>query len=295
MSNEKIITVKTEGGEVKVKIRKPNALDYRESQIEYNKAWRSATESGAYLREKLNDYLIKEGIWSDEKQKKYEKYASEINSKELLLKKGGMPLKKARNIAVEIKRLRNEFRDLISERITYDNNTVEGQAENARFDAFVVSCSTYADTGQKVFSSTEDYNLKSTEQIAIQVATELANLIYNLEASLEDNFLSKYKLVNSDGKLVNKDNHLIAIGLDGEERLIDEEGNYIKYDENGEKYFVNYGGEKVEHKSSDAFAPFTDDDGNPLDESGNPVVSEKSEVAESTEEKPLKKIKKKAD
>jgi hypothetical protein len=301
MTAEKTITVKDENNnEIALIIRKPNSLDYRESQIEYNRAWRTATESGAYLREKLNDYLIKENVWSTEKQKQYEKYASDINKKESLLKKGGIPLKKARNIAVELKRLRIEFRDLISERIVYDNNAVEGQAENARFDAFVVSCVLYANTRERVFKDVEDYNLRSTEQIAIQAATELANLIYSLETSFEDSFLSKYKLVDSEGRLINKENHLISVGLDGSERLIDEKGNYIKYDENNVACFVDYNGNKVDPKPEDEFQPFLDDDGSPLDKDGNVILTENETDEDQTKdsetpEKITKKNKKKSD
>jgi hypothetical protein len=297
MKDEKIITVKdSSNNNINLIIRKPNALDHRESQIEFNKAWRIALESGAYFREKLNDYLIKEKIWSEDKQKQYERYASDINKKEALLKKGAMPLKKARNMAVELKRLRADFRELISERVVYDNNTVEGQAENARFDAFVVSCVLHAENRQRVFESVEDYNLRSAEPMAVQAATELASLIYSLETSFEDNFLSKYKLVDSEGRLINKSNHLISIGLDGEERLIDSKGNYVKYDEDGKQYFVDYSGNKADPKPEDEFQPFIDEDGTLLDAEGNVIIVETEEIPEENiEEKPLKKNKKKAD
>jgi hypothetical protein len=54
-----------------------------------------------------------------------------INDRELVLQKGGIPLKKAKAIALELKRLRIEFRDLISERTAYDNTTAEGVADKA--------------------------------------------------------------------------------------------------------------------------------------------------------------------
>ena len=49
-------------------VRKPTPKEYRDSQIAYNQAFRKALDSGAFLRQKLNDYMIEEGIWDDEKE-----------------------------------------------------------------------------------------------------------------------------------------------------------------------------------------------------------------------------------
>ena len=121
-------------GDTTVLVKKPTRKELNDSQIVYNKAWRESLEKKAILRQKLNDYLIEQGVWSDEKQKQYEDYIKKINERELILKKGGIPLKKAKSFALELKRFRAEFRDLISERTSYDNNTAEGAADNVRFD-----------------------------------------------------------------------------------------------------------------------------------------------------------------
>jgi hypothetical protein len=44
------------------------------------------------------------------------------------------------------------------------------------------------------------------------------------------------------------------------ERLIDEEGNFIAYDENGVSYSVNRDGERLDVTE----LPFLDDEGNPV-------------------------------
>ena len=68
---DKIIESKNKDGEeVKVKLKSPGPSEYRDSQIEYNKAFRAALDSGALLRQKLSDYMTEQGIWSEEKQKK---------------------------------------------------------------------------------------------------------------------------------------------------------------------------------------------------------------------------------
>jgi hypothetical protein len=281
-------------GDVTVLVKKPNRKDLNDSQIAYNKAWRKSLEEKAILRQKLNDYLVEQGVWNDAKQKQYDDYIKKINERELLLKKGGIPLKKAKNIALELKRLRLEFRELISERTSYDNNTAEGTADNARFDYLVSVCVLDPSNKQPVFKDLDDYNERGSEDWAVKAASELANFLYNLdpnyEKSLPENsFLSKFKFTNEDGKLVNKDGHLISIEEDGTERLIDEQGYYIAYNEAGEKYFVNRSGEKFERPDEIEIQPFLDDEGNPILEDSE--VEADAEAVTTTEE--VKKTKKK--
>lgn len=279
-------------GDITVLVKKPNRKDLNESQIAYNKAWRKSLDDKAILRQKLNDYLTEQGVWSEDKQKQYEEFVKKINDRELVLKKGGIPLKKAKAIALELKRLRVNFRELISERTSYDNNTAEGAADNARFDYLVSVCILDPNTNKPVFKDIDDYNERGSEDWAVKAAGELANFLYNLdpnyEKSLPENeFLSKFKFTDDKGRLVNKEGHLIAVDEDGVERLIDEESYYVAYDENGVQYKVNRSGEKIVEV---VVSPFLDDD-------GNPIVDEESSEVEvvATTEETKKSKKKKAD
>lgn len=262
--SENIREVNVDG--VKVLVKKPGRKELNDSQIVYNKAWRKALDGGAVIRAKLNDYLTKEGVWSESQQKQYEEFIQKINDKELILKKGGIPLKKAKSLAIELKRLRLEFRDLISERTSYDSNTAEGVADNERFDYLVTVCVLDPLTKTPIFKDEEDYDARGSEPWAVRAASELANFIYNLDPEYENNlventFLKKFKFADDKGRLVNKDGHLIAIDLNGNERLIDEEGFYIAYNDDGTSYKVDRDGNKVPDIEE---SPFLDDDGNPI-------------------------------
>jgi hypothetical protein len=277
-------------GDITVLVKKPNRKDLNESQIAYNKAWRKSLDDKAILRQKLNDYLTEQGVWSEDKQKQYEDFVKKINDRELVLKKGGIPLKKAKTIALELKRLRVGFRELISERSSYDNNTAEGAADNARFDYLVSVCVLDPNTNKPVFKDIDDYNERGSEGWAVKAAGELANFLYNLdpnyEQSLPENeFLSKFKFTDSKGRLVNKEGHLIAIDEEGVERLIDEESYYVAYDENGVQYKVNRSGEKIVEV---VVSPFLDDDGNPITDD-QPSEIEGSANAEETKKSKKKK------
>jgi hypothetical protein len=297
MAEERLITgLKEENSNETVSaiVRRPNGKDLKDAKIEYNKAMRVALENKTMLRLKLNDYLTEQGIWSDDKQRKYEEYISKINEKELILKKGGIPLKKAKSTAFELKRLRVEFRDLIAERTSYDNNTAEGLADNAQFDCLVSLCVLDPATKAPIFKNIEDYNIRSSEPWAIKAASELANMIYNLDPSYEDNlpenkFLKSFKFADDKGRLVNKEGHLIAVDENDVERLIDENNRYIAYDSEGNKYFVTRDGKPVQDET---FTPFIDDDGNALDENGN-IIVQSSTTDEVVSEESVKKPKKK--
>ena len=277
-------------GDITVLVKKPNRKDLNESQIAYNKAWRKSLDDKAILRQKLNDYLTEQGVWSEDKQKQYEEFVKKINDRELVLKKGGIPLKKAKTIALELKRLRVSFRELISERSSYDNNTAEGAADNARFDYLVSVCVLDPSTNKPVFKDIDDYNERGSEGWAVKAAGELANFLYNLDPNYEQSlpeseFLSKFKFTDSKGRLVNKEGHLIAIDEEGVERLIDEESYYVAYDENGVQYKVNRSGEKIVEV---VVSPFLDDDGNPITDE-QPSEIEVSANAEETKKSKKKK------
>jgi hypothetical protein len=279
-------------GDVKVLVKKPGRKELNDSQIVYNKAWRKALDGGAIIRAKLNEYLTEQGVWSESKQKQYEDFVRQINDKELVFKKGGIPLKKAKGIALELKRLRAEFRDLIAERTAYDGNTAEGVADNERFDYLVSVCVLDPSSKTPVFKNLDDYNERGSEPWAVKAASELANFIYNLDPNYENNlaentFLKKFHFTDDKGRLINKEGHLIAVDVEGNERLIDEDGYYVAYTEDGTQYRVNRDGEKVEEIVE---SPFLDDDGNPV-----LLDSSEEETPEVVEEDSKKSKKKKAE
>ena len=255
-----MVEVEHEG--VKVLVKKPSKKDRDEAQLVYASSWRKAVENKAILREKLNEHLAEQGLWDESRQKKYEEILSGINEKELILRKGGIPLNKAKKIAFELKGLREDLRDLIAARTNYDQNTAEGLADNARFDYLVTVCVVDPVTRQPVFRDMEDYNERGAEAWAIRAASQLASFLYELDPDYEKNlvenkFLVDHKFADEKGRLINKNGHLIAVGADGKERLINEEGDYIAYDENGESYKVNYDGSRKEEIVQ---APFLDDE-----------------------------------
>jgi hypothetical protein len=256
-------TVKIEDKEVDLLVRSPSAEDQREATKVYNNGFSEALKAKAVVRAKLDDLLMEQGLWDDSKQNKFNQLQSQILDGERKLAKGGISLIEAKNIALSMKKTRDELRDLISVKTSLDTHTAEGQADNARFNYLVYACTVYKDNNKRYFNSYEDYLSKSTDIVAIESAQNLASMLYGLDSDYEEKlpenkFLKQYKFVDTKLRAINKEGNLV----DSEGRLIDENGRFIN--EKGE--FVDKNGNLVDKDGEYIveFAPFLDDEGKPI-------------------------------
>ena len=246
--------VDKEGNPVKTLLRQPTAQNYRDSQVQYNETFRKALDSGALLRQKLTDYMTEQGIWDKDKQDKNDKFIEDISAREEALKGGGIRLSKAKEIALELRELRAEFRELLSEKNAMDANSAEGQADNARFSELIRLCILDPATKTPRFPDQNAYDKNADEPWVAEAAAELAGMIYGLDPdydkNLEENkFLKEFKFVDEELRFLNDEGHFV----DSDGRLINEDGRFIAYrTEKGKKnkdqddlYFVNREGEEV--------------------------------------------------
>jgi hypothetical protein len=270
--------------DVELQVVSPSAADNREANKVYNQAFNDALKSKAIVRARLDDILKEQGLWDDAKQAEYNNLQAKLLESERQLKKGGITLATAKEIALQMKRDRETLRELISDRTSLDNHTAEGQADNAKFNYLVYACTAYGDNpSKKYFASYDDYQKRSSELVAIMAAQHVANFVYGLEDDYEsklpeNKFLKDYRFVDDSGRLVNKEGKYV----DTEGRLIDKNGRYI--DEEGN--FIDKQGNRVDEEGEYIveFTPFLDDDGKPV-----ALASDESEEeSEAVEEKPKK-------
>jgi hypothetical protein len=287
----KVESQDSKGNEKVVYFKLPDTQITKEGQLAYNKAFREALQSGAILRQRLSQVMTEQGLWDEQKEAEYVQVLEDISSLEKTLQKGGISLSDARDVAIEMRQKRAEFRALIAERSSMDNNTAEGQADNERFSHLVYKC-LLDDKGKELFTSKEHYETFAAEPYVVSAAAQLAEKLYGLDPDYESNlpenkFLTDYKLADESLRLVNKEGHLIVIDQDGNERLINEDGRYVAYDDSGEQYFIDINGEKVseEGEYEVEFSPF-------LDDSGNPIVLEKEADKPKEEEEKEEAVKK---
>jgi hypothetical protein len=255
--------VNIDGKNVTLAVVSPSLEDQREATKIYNTSFSDALKAKAVVRAKLDDLLVEQGLWDEKKQNKFTELQSKVLDGERKLAKGGISLSEAKKTAMEMKKVREELRDLISVKTNLDTHTAEGQADNARFNYLVSACTVYNDTKKKYFNSYDEYINKSADVVAITAAQNLAGMLYGLDADYEsklpeNKFLKDYKFVDEKLRLVNKEGKLV----DENGRLIDENGRFIN--EKGE--FVDKDGNVVTKDGEYVFefAPFLDDDGKPV-------------------------------
>ncbi len=222
-------TKKTKITEYAVLLPKPK--DGREAQGAYNATFAAALSSKGLLRQRVSTYMREQGLWDDKKEAEKRALMTEMNEMELKIQAGGIKLTEAREIALSMRRTRFALQQLLAKQNELDVSTVEGQAENARFNALVSMCLVYNDTGKPVYKDMDDYLEHGDKEQAYTGAQTLAMMMFqvdkNHEANLPENkFLSKWKFVDEELRLVNKDGHLV----DTDGRLINEEGYYVVED-----------------------------------------------------------------
>lgn len=252
-----------DGNDITVYVLRPDTETERQATIYSAKVFKDCLDSGNfYMRKRLNEKMREQGSWDDEKEERYKELREKIEKNLVKLKSGGIKLAEARKLAIEVRQWRFEVNLLLAEQRQFDAFTVEGQAENAKFD-FLVASSIFDEEQKKVFSSIEEYQ-NSDEPFAAEAAATFGDLYYNLEKDWEsklpeNQFLKKFGFVNEELRLVDKEGHLVDIEgnrIDESYRRVNEDGKLVDKDGN----LLDEDGLPI----VDA-APFLDDEGNPVE------------------------------
>jgi len=268
--NKEVFTVtKTDGKEVTLCIKKPGPGEGRKAQVYYNQTFAAALQAGGLLRASVESHMRSQGLWDDKKTQQQTDLVKQLSELELKLNGGGMKLSDGKRLALQMRELRAKFRELLATRNSLDISTVEGQAENARFNALVALSLVYNDSGELYYKSVDDYLEHAGDTEAYKGAETLGQMMFKLDKNYENNlpenkFLRRFKFVDDELRLVNKDGQLV----DEEGRLINKDGRYI----DGSGDFVDRDGKPVDKDGNYLVEekPFLDDDGNPIVEEPAP-------------------------
>ena len=228
---EKTVTVEETGEEVDIYVLKPNNDIITKADMYRAKMWNKCIRDGIIIKKELAILMEERGIWNQEKSTSEEAIGKEIQELERKLfrgENGKRPkVSEGQRIAIDMRNLRLKLRDLITERITLEENTAEALSDNARFDYFVAECTFYKD-GRKVYDGVEDYSQKNSDEIAYAAAAMLGDILYsldpNFEGSLPENkWLKAFNLVDDELSLINVEGDLV----DTAGRKVNESGHFI--------------------------------------------------------------------
>jgi hypothetical protein len=251
---EKVIDVSLDDKDLKIVVKKPGNVLMSSAQRVGAKAWTECVREGIMTKKELEKFMNAQGIWDKDKDEKQKSITDAIFSMEKQLyvggKNGQLRASEGKKIAIEMRRKRNELRDLISERLSLEQNTAESISDNSKFDFLVSSC-TFYENGQKVYNDMDDYKQRSDDALAYAAATALAGMLYSVDKDFEEKlpenkFLKMFHFVDDNLSLVNEKGE--TVDLEG--RKIDSSG-----------YYVNEEGKR------------TDKEGNLLDDLGNYIPS----------------------
>lgn len=257
----KFDVVNSSGETITLYYKEPDAKAKRIANLQKNNASRDAIKSGAYFEREMITILQDRGIVGEEFNKKLDEARTDLNKMLDQLDAGGIKLNEARMLAININKKRAEIRNMLSEVSSYNNDSVEGQAQNAWFNAIVSSSIVYdRDHTAPYFESYDDYLSRSAQPDTIKCAQFVAESMFGLldESQLPENkFLIEYKFVDKDLRYIDKDGNFI----DEDGHLVDELGRRIKIVD-GNKVLVD---EEDNPIKSNNKKPFLDDDGNPIE------------------------------
>lgn len=265
MKNLERFTFKIGDEEKEFIVRKPTAKQLRGASTFHSIQVSQALQKGLVSRVKMQEFLEKQEIWTDEHKKRLEEIRDNILNGQKALQAGGIKLSEARALAFQMKKDREEFNELLRRQSTNDGDTAEGFADNERFNYLLVECLVY-NSGEKVFKNIESlYELSEQEDYA-NLAGEASKNLLLLMADLTDSrdklpenaFLKKYGFINEKYQIIDKQGRLV----DEKGRLLNEEGRFIN--EAGE--LVDIHGNRVDQDGNYVVEskPFLDDEGNPL-------------------------------
>jgi len=266
-------------------VKRPSPKASQKAQNFYSIEFTKNIKSGLMTKAQMKTFLLEHGVWTKEQELEEERIGKRIQELELEIYRGNpnrkkITLKEGREKALQIKEERAKYMELILQRQSYEANTAEALADNARFDFLVSECTFNLD-GTKVYNSYDDYQSKGDEPLAFEAASTLAQMVYSLEDDYskklpENQFLIAFGLVDENLRLVNEKGDLV----DSEYRKINEKGYYL--DEEGNRV-DKFGNRLTEDGLFDIDVVYLDEEGNevkPKSATVEPVVEEKIDVIE---------------
>jgi len=250
-------TVEKDGKKLNLAVIRPSVQVQQKGQMIFAKAFAEGVKSGVILKSELTAQIRERKLWDEAKQAEYETIQARIAKNEDIVRgrvKEAATLSQGKSAAIQLRMDREAIRDLLRERVNLDANTVEGQADNQRFNYFVSVCTVNPDTKVPYFKDLEDYMTRENDPAVFAAQKAFANLYYGIDPDAdkkepENQFLLKYKLCDDELHLIRKDGKRVdALG-----RLVDNEGYFIN--EEGKR--VNSEGKLVTEEGTPVDVPET--------------------------------------
>lgn len=266
LKNKIEFSVEKDGVKTSFYVKKPNVEQNKVLNNTYNTAYHDALKSKALLRTKIVDFAKAQDIWSDEKEQKLKDLNKTVQNGLFRLAqggKGGFTKQAAIDLALEIRKTRNEISALTGPLDNITANSAESQAENARFNQMMILCTYYGEgdnEDKQYFKDLEDMDekLRNEDAVSSEAFKHMVLLSFGIEKDArakwpENKFLIENKYLDAECRRINTDGHLI----DEQGNLVDSKGRRV----NGDGKLIDEFGHVIDEKGNymvEDFVPFVE-------------------------------------
>lgn len=178
-------------------VRLPNSKERAEGERIYNRTYNSALKDGCPLEAEIMGMAREHGIWSDEKDQELSALSEELNQKAAVLDEGGIELDEAKEIALDMRKLRAKLMVLNFTLGELKGESANRKADDARINYFVSQC-VLTEGGGKAFKSIDDFYLRQNEDLTQLATLYFSQVWYNYNEDTfsfpEESFLKEYGL-----------------------------------------------------------------------------------------------------
>ena len=138
---------------MKFSVRKPTNKEIEDSDVEYSKAFFKALKNGLPTRMLLGNILNSTGSWTNSNDNEIE----ELERQASLLLTKTVKGKEKQRIDEKVKELEEKANELRRIRNSYFSHCAESVAADAQRDYLVSCTTTYAESGERVWATYEDF------------------------------------------------------------------------------------------------------------------------------------------
>jgi hypothetical protein len=203
-SNGKEFSIKLDGKEYTVFIRRPNQQELFEIDLAYRKAMTQLLKAGVMTRFKAAKLFEVEETWTDQDEKELQNLSILIaqNANILDQDKDKNDHEDNMKIVNRITELRAKQLALIARKNSLFDNCAERQAEEQKMHAFARLCCTRKDTNHRLFDSDEQYQdfLTNNVESASIIFAETYSYEYGVDVHSISDEWSEVKYLNDTNK-----------------------------------------------------------------------------------------------
>ncbi len=181
----------------KYTVRLPNSKERSEGERIYNRVFAAALADGCFIEARIMKVAKEHGVWSEEKDAEVAALRKELEDGQTKLDEGGIELAEAKEIALAMRKSRNQLLiyNLMLEELK--SQSVNRKADNARTEYFVSRC-LLDEKGRQVFRDLDDFYMNQNGDLAQLGTYNFSRVWYNYNADSwnfpEDDFLKEFGL-----------------------------------------------------------------------------------------------------